>query len=305
METVTAVGIEGFQVKEAGRLTRTKRSGGPRTAAGKLLSAQNSLKTGAYSNLPVIPGESQEAYLELESYFIKGYNPQTITEGMLVSDLTKNVWKKLRLDRIETSNFTSALNRAISSSEYAEVGFAYPRWVEGYLDEVENVEQYDLEEQITICQITKKWLDEFPIRSEYDAELLKNSAFMELLTHHARKKGLDPATPAWLYDKVMRLDYYQEERLLRIVLREIHEEVGPLVWVLEHKDEILQANQRVRDERLRMAMLRLGLNRQVDDVNRRIFKLMDELCKVQDRRIALARPVAKVSSRRIKGKQSV
>lgn len=305
MQAVTAVGIKGLQVKEAGKLTRTKRSGGPRTPAGKLLSAQNSLKTGAYSNLPVLPGENQEAYLELENYFLKEYNPQTITEGMLVSDLTKNVWKKLRLDRIETNNFISVLSRPISSTEYAEVGFAYPRWVEGYLDEVENVEQYDLEEQITICQITKKWLDEFPIRSEYDAALLKSSAFMELLTHHAREKGLDPATPVWLYDKVVRLEYYQEDRMLRIVLREILEEVGPLVWVLEHKNEILEANQRIRDERLRHAMHRLGLNRQVDDVNRRIFKLRDELCKAQDRRNAHAAEASKMSPRRIRGKQNV
>lgn len=301
----TTIAIDGLQARDAGKLVRTKRSGGPRTAAGKLLSAKNALKTGTYSNQPVVQGESLKAYLELESYFIKEYNPQTITEGMMVSDLAKNVWKKLRLDRIETNNFISVLSKAISSREYMDVGFEYPRWVEGYLDEVENVETYDLAEKQWLYQITKQWLDDFPIRSEYDAELLKNPKFMELLTRQARAKGLDPATPGWLYDKVVRLEYYQQERMLRIVLREIHEEVGPLVWVLEHQNEILEANQRVRDERLRMAIRHLRLDRQMDDLNRRIFKLRDELCKAQDRRIALAGPTAKASPRRIRGKQNV
>ena len=253
----------------------------------------------------MLPGESRESYLELESYLIKEYNPQTITEGMMVSDLAKNIWKKLRLDRIEANNFISALSKPIERREYEEVGFRCPRWVEDSLGEVENVETYDLAEKKWLFKITKQWLDEFPIRSEYDEVLRKNPKFMELLTHHARQKGLDPATSGWLYDKVVRLEYYQQERMLRIVLREIHEEMGPLVWVLQHKNEILEANQRVHDERLRMATRRLGLERQVDDVNRRIFKLKDELCKAQDRRIALARPAPKSSPRRIRGKQNV
>lgn len=304
-ETTTTIEIDALQVRDAGKLVRTKRSGGPRTAAGKLLSAKNSLKTGTYSNHPVVQGESLDAYLELESYFIKEYNPQTITEGMMVSDLAKNVWKKLRLDRLETNNFISVLSQPISHKEYEEVGFKYPRWADGYFDEVDNVESYDLEEQKALYKIAQSWLVNPPSQIAFDEEWAKNPVLREHLHKHAVEFGLwDPRKERIYHHSEVR-DYYQQDRLLTRILQAIRAEVGPLVWVLEHKNEILEANQRVRDERLRMAIRRLGLDRQMDDVNRRIFKLRDELCKAQDRRIALARPTAKASPRRIRGKQNV
>lgn len=304
-ETTSTIDIEGLQVRDAGRLVRTKRSGGPRTAAGKLLSAKNSLKTGTYSNHPVVPGENLEAYLELESYFIKEYNPQTITEGMMVSDLSKNVWKKLRLDRIETTNFISALGKPITPDEYAVVGFRYPRWVDGYLDEVEHVESYDLAEQKALYKIAQDWLANPPSQKDFDEEWANNPVLREHLHKHAVTFGLWDPRKERIYHYCEVTEYYQKDRLLTRILQAIRAEIGPLVWVLEHKDEILEANQRIRDERLRNAMHRLGLNRQVDDVNRRIFKLRDELCKAQDRRIALARPAAKAAPRRIRSKQNV
>ncbi len=296
---------EELKVREAGKLSRTVRSGGPRTAAGKLLSAKNSLKTGTYSNLPVLPGESRESYLELESYLIKEFNPQTITEGMMVSDLAKNIWKKLRLDRIETNNFISALSEPIERREYEDVGFRYPRWAEGSLDEVENVESYDLGEQKTLYKIAQDWLADPPSQIAFDEEWARNTVLREHLHKHAVAFGLWDPRKERIYHYCEITEYYQKDRLLTRILQAIREEIGPLVWVLEHKDEILEANQRVRDERLRMAMHRLGLGRQVDDVNRRIFKLKDELCKAQDRRNALAKPSPKASPRRIRDKQNV
>ena len=296
---------EALKVREAGKLSRTVRSGGPRTAAGKVLSAKNSLKTGMYSNLPVLPGESQETYLELEGYFIKEYNPQTITDGRLVSDLTKNVWKKLRLERIESNNFTAALIKPISPSEYIEVGFSYPRWVEGYLEEVENVESYDLEESKALFKVAKDWLDAPPSQNDFDEEWARNSLLREHLHKHAVGYGMWDPRKERIYHYCEITEYYQKDRLLTRILQDIRQEAGPLVWVLEHKNEILEANQRVHDERLRRAIQMLGLTRQFDDVNRRIFKLMDELRKVEDRRIALAKPVAKATPRRIGAKQNV
>lgn len=63
---------EELKVREAGKLSRTIRSGGPCPAAGKLLYAKNSPKTGTYSNLLVPSGESREDYLGLDR--IKMFN---------------------------------------------------------------------------------------------------------------------------------------------------------------------------------------------------------------------------------------
>lgn len=312
METVketaapTTITINSSQVRDTGKVVRTKRSGGPRTAAGKALSARNSLKTGTYSTQIVLPGENQEAYLELEGYFLKEYNPQTITEGMLVADITKCTWKKLRLERIESNHFISYLNQMLTLKEYKRVGLAMPYWV-GHddLNRVAAVEELDLEEQQLLFDAAEKWIDDFPTQDEFDAELLINPLLKSRLTRQAELKGLLPPTPERLYHFKTRKEYHQEGRLMTEILHEIHEEIGPLVWVLRHKTEIFEAQQRIRDERMRQMILGASLTRQFDDLQRNLFRLMDELSKVQMRRLSKTVADAHEPPRCIKDKQNV
>lgn len=89
------------------------------------------------------------------------------------------------------------------------------------------------------------------------------------------------------------------------ILHEIHEEMGPLVWVLRHKTEIFEAQQRIRDERMRQMILGASLTRQFDDLQRNLFRLMDELSKVQMRRLSKKVADAHEPPRCIKDKQSL
>ncbi len=50
-------------------IPKRKRSGGPKTEAGKLAASGNSIKTGAYSSIVTIPGESQEGFQSLYEEF--------------------------------------------------------------------------------------------------------------------------------------------------------------------------------------------------------------------------------------------
>lgn len=305
-DTVLLNPLEGVQVRTGGKLTRTRRSGGPRTPAGKALSARNSLKTGAYSNQIVLPGESQEDYLVLEDYFLKEYKPQTITEGMLVSDITKCVWKKLRLERIETSHFVGRLNQPFSNKEYRLVGLSFPYWVnEDDLNSAHDIEDYDLSEYELLYNATQKWLNEFPTQDEYDAELQKTPLLLARLTRQAEVNGLHPPTPERMYHYKWQVENYQEKRLLPEILREIHEEVGPLVWVLRHKTEVFAAQQRIRDDRTRLIVMGVTLTRQFDHLQNTMFKLIDELSKIQMRRISMALADAGEQPRRIRDKQKV
>ena len=67
---------------------KRKRSGGPRTSEGKISAAQNSLKTGAYSSLVVLPNESKEDFLKLQGQFIESLFPVGVAETAPVHDLT-------------------------------------------------------------------------------------------------------------------------------------------------------------------------------------------------------------------------
>ena len=74
-------------------IPKSSRSGGPKTEAGKTVSAQNSLKTGIYSNTVVLPGEDESEYQQLENQFIKDFSPQDIAELTMVRELAVVVWK--------------------------------------------------------------------------------------------------------------------------------------------------------------------------------------------------------------------
>ena len=103
---------------------KSRRSGGPRTAEGKISSSQSALKTGAYSNQEVLPGENLQELLELEQYFIEDFSPHGITESALVHDFTVLAWKKLRLERLEYRQLRDKLNKPLDYFETKYLGLS-------------------------------------------------------------------------------------------------------------------------------------------------------------------------------------
>ena len=99
-------------------IPKSRRSGGPQTAGGKLASSRNSLKTGTYSKQEVLPGEDPKELLELEQYFMEDFAPQGVTESALVHDLTVFAWKKLRLERLEYRRLRDKLNEPLDYFEF-------------------------------------------------------------------------------------------------------------------------------------------------------------------------------------------
>jgi len=86
-------------------IPKTKRSGGPKTPEGKLVSSQNSLKTGTYSSLAILPNENQEEFNQLINQFNHDLHPKDIVETSLVREMAIITWKRLRLEKLEQSYF--------------------------------------------------------------------------------------------------------------------------------------------------------------------------------------------------------
>ena len=84
----------------------TKRSGGPRTAAGVAITAGNALKSGAYSKQVVLPGEDAQQFEELKVQLVRDFDPVGVAEAAMVHDLAVLTWKKLRVDRVEHAVMT-------------------------------------------------------------------------------------------------------------------------------------------------------------------------------------------------------
>ena len=139
-------------------LSKSRRSGGPRTAEGKIAASQNALKTGVYSNQEVLPGENLQELLELEQFFIEDFSPQGVTESALVHDLTVLAWKKLRLERLEYRRLRDKLNEPLDYFEAESIGFSIPAQAQSYFDDPSLIAECDLSlasEQLKNCKKLK------------------------------------------------------------------------------------------------------------------------------------------------------
>ena len=78
---------------------------GPRTAAGKATSSQNSLKHGLASGTLLLPDEDPAEFAELLSSLHAAHAPTNATEELLVADMAKFHWLTDRAIRLQTQAF--------------------------------------------------------------------------------------------------------------------------------------------------------------------------------------------------------
>ena len=138
-------------------MAQSKRTGGPKTAAGKMASAQNAIKTGAYSSLIILPGESEKDFQELESQFISDFSPEDIVAATMVHNLTVLTWKKLRAQKIEHAGLLRTLTANFSSSEYYKFNYSTaisdPGRVLTLVDGMSQVEEDEWKLAIGFCKM--------------------------------------------------------------------------------------------------------------------------------------------------------
>lgn len=90
-----------------------KRSGGPRTAAGKAASAYNALKFGAYTRNVFIDGESQQDFDRLKQALFDELQPQMLVQYALAEDVLTQLWRKFRIERYASNTIKEIAEREI------------------------------------------------------------------------------------------------------------------------------------------------------------------------------------------------
>ena len=78
------------------------RSTGPKTQAGKAISARNALTHGLRARTALLPGEDKDAFFRLFKAFRNEYRPIGRFQEALIEQMTVAYWKLSRLNRIET-----------------------------------------------------------------------------------------------------------------------------------------------------------------------------------------------------------
>lgn len=83
-----------------------KNSTGPRTDAGKKVSARNSMKHGVLSEKTVSGYEDNQVFDQLLNGLVKQFRPETVLELTLVERLANLFWRERRLANAEAITLT-------------------------------------------------------------------------------------------------------------------------------------------------------------------------------------------------------
>ncbi len=261
---------------------KSRRSGGPKTAQGKLVAAKNSIKTGAYAKQEVLPGEDLQEFEELKLCFIDDFKPQGITELALVHELVVLAWKKLRLERVEFRLTQESLRQRLTPYDIRTAGhisnfpigadrfIGNPDLIKGYGDIKILREKHEcfeglLEEGCTEDAL-KSLQEDSPVSFKHIKQNLVDADFNVstlALMVNARWEGDEVAA-------IYKMAKY------------FIDQVTPILWAYDHYDQIMRARAQALDQRL-MDLLSIERPKRVmDDLSRSFFKALAELRKQQE-----------------------
>jgi len=119
------------------------RSGGPRTAAGKLVASKNSLRLGVYSKQILLPNESAEEFENFCQEYLNDLKPQDIVGRNFVLDMAGEMWKLMRVNQVETAALRNRLAAPLKKEELAGTKFLWRDSIQAVLEKIPalNVEE--------------------------------------------------------------------------------------------------------------------------------------------------------------------
>ena len=115
-------------------IAKLNRSGGPQTDGGKKIASRNALKTGAYSNTLILPGEDESQFRQIEDQFVRDFHPEDMAEIAMVRDLAVLAWKKIRLENLELRFILARLNEPLSLTDKHRTKFLDSSTVQSNLE---------------------------------------------------------------------------------------------------------------------------------------------------------------------------
>ena len=255
---------------------RKVRSGGPKTAEGKLVSSRNAIKTGAYAVQALLPGESEQEFRELEQLFIDDFVPVGISEGALVHSLTVIVWKKLRLEKLESRCILDLLNRFPKNSEFSAVGFDdYPSAAQEWVNDPELISSLNLDQSQS-----GYWALIALKKCRFDLDEMQSfkkdfPAIFKRLQDLLSSLGVKDLTIPGMFGT--RYHHGAETRPIEDMTDKLMEQLQGEIWAIQNQERLLKVRQQIRDKRL-VEYLNLNRSQRVaDDLDRSYFKTLEEL----------------------------
>ena len=261
-------------------MAQSKRTGGPKTAAGKMASAQKAIKTCAYSSLIILPGESEEDFRELEEQFVRDFSPEDVVAAAMVHTLTVLTWKKLRAQKIEHAGLVRTLTAKFDSSDYYKMSFpaAISEAVFGLtlVDSMSQVEEGEWKLAFGLCN---QYIETIPTAQELKA--LKQSSpllFDYLEAEAVRNNRQDSALWPTMSIKTSDGKVYP---FIKFYCEDFLNEYKDVVSVIEHIVRLRQIIKEIKEARLLKFLQQNSIQRVHDDLDRAFYRTLSELRKHQ------------------------
>ena len=251
-----------------------KRSGGPKTAEGKQLASRNALKTGAYSQMVVLPGEDEHAFNELQNQFLRDFAPQDVAESCMVHDLASLTWKKLRLDQLEHGGLLRSLNAPFTWGDCCDDPFK-----ESALNRFRDLGE-TADEQASAYRRTKVVLCG-EVGAEEFLQLLKEQPLVEAHVEEEAQEEDDPIPRENWTTGSVTFTTGESMPFSRYALQSFINQWKALDWLFENPDKARTRIREIQNARLLRFIERKDLGRVRDDLNRAFYKTLSELRRHQ------------------------
>ena len=243
------------------------------------------MRTGAYAAQVVLPGEDLVHFQELEQQFLHDFDPSDVAQSVLVHQLAVITWKKLRLDRIEHSNYLGFIHREYLQVELAPVEHLLPPI--GALAWVNAMRHHTVSERdaiVAALQLATDW-SAVPTGGYPPGTLAHIQAQAPLLYQHLQQQAADFNQPIpqseWLTIEVCGNDARHVIFLAHgcTSFCEVHD-AGQ--WLLTHREAAEAALRQLQEKRILLAMSQGGYSRIHDDLDRSFQRILSELRRQQN-----------------------
>ena len=267
-------------------MTKSTKSGGPKTEEGKKITSRNALKTGAYSNALILPGEDENEFRQIEEQFIHDFDPRDMAEIAMVRDLAILAWKKVRLENLELRFILDRLARPLDFSEQHQFPFLNSKEAQDYLStpsEYTVEYQQKLERAAAFTQQMIHKLSANQLVGKDLEDLKKNCPILaeHLISDIAEYEIFNP-TAANVLRYTINNSEGDEESFLAVVFKNSLQYFQNELKCFENMDEIRKQSQALQDQRLMALMENPKSSRAFDDLRRNFYRTLTELRKHQE-----------------------
>jgi hypothetical protein len=263
-----------------------KRSGGPRSAAGKMAVSQNALKSGVYSPSIVLPSEDEAKFRELQEQFIRDFAPADIAESTLIHDLTALVWKKLRVERIETSVLLKTLQEPFKMFEVDQLpGFQFVENTHDVLNIARNESPVAIAAHLAQYDGAERILAEGASAARLAALRKNNPDLYQAFIDAAAEFDEPKAGPKEWMEWVVKTETKADVSFVTVVCQNYlisypdhtdYKDYKIYQWIHEHYDEVRESLSHHLEARLMQAIQRYNFPRLQDDLSREFSRKLTD-----------------------------